>query len=102
MVQAISPNKTTPAAMDQNSLKLARRSPVNAISTAPTAGDITANRGMTEMKVATRHHLSLVRSATPVPGLLRFKAITRPKPIAASAAATAMTNRAKIWPRGSS
>ena len=99
MVQAISPTKTTPAAMDQNSLKLARRSPVNAISTAPMAGDMTANKGMIEMKVDTGHHLSLVRSDTSAPDLIRFLAIKSPRPIPASAAAMAITNSARAWPR---
>ncbi len=45
-----------------------------------------------------RHHLSSVRSPTPAPGLFRFKAITSPRPTAASAAATAITKRARTWP----
>jgi hypothetical protein len=41
-------NITTPAATDQNSLRLARRSPVNAMRSAPTAEASTASKGIIE------------------------------------------------------
>ena len=39
---------TTPAATDQNSLRLARRSPVHAIRSAPKAGTNTVSKGVSE------------------------------------------------------
>ena len=48
IMEAMRANITTPAATEQNSLKLARCSPAHAMRSAPTDGASTASRGMTE------------------------------------------------------
>ena len=47
------------------------------------------------------HHFNSVRCSILTSGLFRVSAMTSPRPIAASAAATAMTKSARIWPRSS-
>ena len=46
--EATRANMATPAATDQNSRKLERRSPVNAMKSAPSAGASTASKGIRE------------------------------------------------------
>ena len=47
-MEATKANIATPAATDQNSRRLARRSPVHAMRSAPKAGTSTASSGMIE------------------------------------------------------